>query len=178
MAEKRLRYAFIGDADSLLRSIRKSDTALGKFSRGIGKVGSAAAVGFAAVGTAAAVAGVKAIQTASNAAEAATAFEVTFGNAVKNLNPFIDEFANKAGLADFELQDLLKTTGQVTQGIGFTQEESAELSKELAILAGDVAAFNNVQGGAQPVIESFTKALLCDRDWETNTLCNLSSCFK
>ena len=46
MAEKRLRYAFIGDADSLLRSIRKSDTALGKFSRGIGRVGSAAATGF------------------------------------------------------------------------------------------------------------------------------------
>ena len=164
MAEKRLRYAFIGDADSLLRSIRKSDTALGKFSRGIGKVGSAAAVGFGVVGAAAVAAGVKAIQTASNAAEAATAFEVTFGNAVKNLNPFIEEFANKAGLADFELKDLLKTTGAITQGIGFTQEESAELSKELSILAGDVAAFNNVQGGAQPVIESFTKALLGERE--------------
>lgn len=164
MAEKRLRYAFIGDPDSLLRAISKSDTALGKFSRGLGKVGSAAATGFGIVGAAATVAGVQAIKTASNAAEAATAFDVTFGNAVKNLNPFIDEFANKAGLADFELKDLLKTTGAITQGIGFTQEESAELSKQISILAGDVAAFNNVQGGAQPVIESFTKALLGERE--------------
>lgn len=164
MAEKRLRYAFIGDADSLLRSIRKSDTALGKFSRSVGKVGSAAVTGFGIVGAAATAAGVKAIQTASNATEAATAFDVTFGNAVKNLSPFIEEFANKAGLADFELKDLLKTTGAITQGIGFTQEESAKLSEELAILAGDTAAFNNVQGGAKPVIESFTKALLGERE--------------
>ena len=164
MAEKRLRYAFIGDADSLLRSIRKSDTALGKFSRSVGKVGSAAVTGFGIVGAAATAAGLAAIKTASDATEAGTAFEVTFGESVKNLTPFIDEFANKAGLASFELQDLLKTTGQVTQGIGFTQEESAKLSQELAILAGDVAAFNNVQGGAQPVIESFTKALLGERE--------------
>ena len=164
MAEKRLRYAFIGDADSLLRSIRKSDTALGKFSRSVGKVGSAAVTGFGIVGAAATAAGLAAIKTASDATEAGTAFEVTFGDSVKNLTPFIDEFANKAGLASFELQDLLKTTGQVTQGIGFTQEESAKLSQELAILAGDVAAFNNVQGGAQPVIESFTKALLGERE--------------
>ena len=164
MAEKRLRYAFIGDADSLLRSIRKSDTALGKFSRSVGKVGSAAVTGFGIVGAAATAAGVAAIKTASDAAEAGAAFDVVFGDSVKNLTPFIDEFANKAGLASFELQDLLKTTGQVTQGIGFTQEESAKLSQELATLAGDVAAFNNVQGGAQPVIESFTKALLGERE--------------
>jgi len=164
MAEKRLRYAFIGDADSLLRAINKSDTALGGFTRSVGKIGSAAVAGFGIIGAAATAAGIQAIQTASNAAEAGTAFEVTFGNAVKNITPFIDEFANKAGLADFELKDLLKTTGAITQGIGFTQEESAKLSQELAILAGDTAAFNNVQGGAKPVIESFTKALLGERE--------------
>ena len=46
MAEKRLRYAFIGDADSLLRAINKSDTALGGFTRSVGKIGSAAVTGF------------------------------------------------------------------------------------------------------------------------------------
>ena len=83
MAEKRLRYAFIGDPDSLLRAISKSDTALGKFSRGLGKVGSAAATGFAVVGAAAVAAGVQAIQTASDANEAAAAFDETFGEAAQ-----------------------------------------------------------------------------------------------
>lgn len=164
MAEKRLRYAFIGDAKSLINATRKSDTALGKLSRSVTKVGSAAVTGFGVIGAAAVAVGASAIKAASDAAEAGTAFEVTFGESVKNITPFIEDFANKAGLADFELKDLLKTTGAITQGIGFTQEESAKLSEQLAIVAGDVAAFNNVQGGAKPVIESFTKALLGERE--------------
>ena len=164
MAEKRLRYAFIGDADSLLRSIRKSDTALGKFSRGIGKVGSAAATGFAVVGAAAVAAGVQAIQTASDANEAAAAFDETFGVAAQRTGKFVEEFANKAGLADFELQQLLATSGAVLQGIDFTADASADLSMNLATLAGDVASFSNVQGGAAPVLKAFEKALLGERE--------------
>ena len=122
MAEKRLRYAFIGDADSLLRSIRKSDTALGKFSRSVGKVGSAAVTGFGIVGAAATAAGLAAIKTASDATEAGTAFEVTFGDSVKNLTPFIDDFANKAGLASFELQDLLKIAEEEANKVDISDE--------------------------------------------------------
>ena len=164
MAEKRLRYAFIGDADSLLRSIRKSDTALGKFSRGIGRVGSAAATGFAVVGAAAVAAGVQAIQTASDANEAAAAFDETFGVAAQRTGKFVEDFANKAGLADFELQQLLATSGAVLQGIDFTADASADLSMNLATLAGDVASFSNVQGGAAPVLKAFEKALLGERE--------------
>ena len=164
MAEKKLRYAFIGDADSLLRSIRKSDTALGKFSRGIGKVGSAAATGFAVVGAAAVAAGVQAIQTASDANEAAAAFYETFGVAAQRTGKFVEDFANKAGLADFELQQLLATSGAVLQGIDFTADASADLSMNLATLAGDVASFSNVQGGAAPVLKAFESALLGERE--------------
>ena len=164
MAEKRLRYAFIGDADSLLRSIRKSDTALGKFSRGIGKVGSAAATGFGIVGAAAVAAGVQAIQVASDANEAGAAFETTFGEAAQRTGEFVEGFANKAGLADFELQQLLATSGAVLQGINFTSDASADLSMKMATLAGDVASFSNVQGGAAPVLKAFEKALLGERE--------------
>jgi len=164
MAEKRLRYAFIGDADSLLRSIRKSDTALGKFSRGLGKVGSAAATGFGIVGAAATAAGIQAVQVASDANEAAAAFDETFGVAAQSAGEFVEGFANKAGLADFELKQLLATSGAVLQGINFTAEGSADLSQKLATLAGDVASFSNVQGGAEPVLQAFTKALLGERE--------------
>lgn len=164
MAEKRLRYAFIGDAKSLLRSINKSETALGKFGRSVGAVGSAAVKGFGVIGAAAAVAGVKAVNVASDANEAAAAFETTFGGAAVSAGKFVEEFANKAGLAEFELKQLLATSGAVLQGINFTAEGSADLSQKLATLAGDVASFSNVQGGAEPVLQAFTKALLGERE--------------
>ena len=164
MAAKRLRYAFIGDAESLLRSINKSETALGKFGRSVGAVGKMAVSGFAVIGAAAAVAGVKAVNVASDANEAAAAFDTTFGGAAVSAGKFVEEFANKAGLAEHELKQLLATSGAVLQGINFTADGSADLSTKLATLAGDVASFSNVQGGAQPVMEAFTKALLGERE--------------
>jgi len=164
VAAKRLRYAFIGDAESLLRSINKSETALGKFGRSVGAVGKMAVSGFAVIGAAAAVAGVKAVNVASDANEAAAAFDTTFGGAAVSAGKFVEEFANKAGLAEHELKQLLATSGAVLQGINFTADGSADLSTKLATLAGDVASFSNVQGGAQPVMEAFTKALLGERE--------------
>ena len=164
MADKKLRYVFLGDEASLLKAIRRSDTALGKFAKGITRVGSAAATGFAVVGAAATAAGVQAVQVASDANEAAAAFDETFGVAAKSAGEFVEGFANKAGLADFELKQLLATSGAVLQGINFTAEGSADLSQKLATLAGDVASFSNVQGGAEPVLQAFTKALLGERE--------------
>ena len=164
MADKKLRYVFLGDEASLLKSIRRSDTALGKFSKGITRVGSAAATGFAIVGAAATAAGVQAVKVASDANEAAAAFDETFGVAAQSAGEFVEDFANKAGLADFELKQLLATSGAVLQGINFTAEGSADLSQKLATLAGDVASFSNVQGGAEPVLQAFTKALLGERE--------------
>ena len=164
MAAKRLRYAFIGDAESLLRSINKSETALGKFGRSVGAVGKMAVSGFAVIGAAAAVAGVKAVNVASDANEAAAAFDTTFGGAAVSAGKFVEEFANKAGLAEHELKQLLATSGAVLQGINFTADGSADLSTKLATLAGDVASFSNVQGGAEPVMQAFTKALLGERE--------------
>ena len=131
MAEKRLRYAFIGDAKSLVNATRKSDSALGKLTRSVGKIGISAAKGFAVVGTAAVAMGVQALGVASDAEEAGAAFETTFGGAAKKTGEFVEEFANKAGLASFELKQLLATSGAVLQGIDFTAAASAELSTPL-----------------------------------------------
>ena len=77
MADKKLRYVFLGDEASLLKAIRRSDTALGKFAKGIGRVGSAAATGFAVVGAAATAAGIQAVNVASDANEAGAAFDLS-----------------------------------------------------------------------------------------------------
>lgn len=105
-----------------------------------------------------------ALEAAVSAEEAAAAFETTFGDAVVGVTKFTEEFANKAGLTTSELQQLLATTGSVAQGIGFTQEESADLGETLTRVAADVASFSNVQGGAEPVLRAFQSALLGENE--------------
>ena len=101
---------------------------------------------------------------AVDAEEAGSAFRTTFGPAVDDAQKFVDEFANKAGFAEHELQQLLATTGNVIQGLGGTEQASAALSEDMAILAGDVASFSNAAGGAPAVLKALQSALTGERE--------------
>ena len=162
--EKKVSIAIIGKTDQFVKDITKGQKALQGLGNFAGKLGKATAVGFAALGVGAATVGKEMVNLASDAMEAEAAFQATFGDAIPQFGTFIEDFSKKAGLAEFELQDLLKTTGMVLQGIDMSAEASVGFSQNLATLAGDVAAFNNVQGGTQPVLEAMTKALLGERE--------------
>ena len=107
---------------------------------------------------------ISAIQAASSAQEAAGAFGTTFGDASEKLNNQLSKNANLFGLTSSEAQQLISVFGSVAQGIGFTQEESADLSSELFDLAGDIASFNNITAGAAPVLQAFRSALVGERE--------------
>lgn len=162
--EKKVSIAIIGKTDDFVKSLTKGQKALSGFGNVAGAIGKATVAGLGLVTAAAVTVGKDMVELASNAKEAEAAFEATFGQAIPEFGNFIEDFSAKAGLATFELKDLLKTSGSVLQGIDFTAEASANLSQQLATVAGDVAAFNNVQGGTQPVLEAFTKALLGERE--------------
>lgn len=98
------------------------------------------------------------------AEEAGAAFDTTFGMAVDDASQFVDEFANKAGFATFELEQMLAVTGNVVQGIGATEEHSLRLSQAMATLAGDVASFSNAQGGAAAVMGALQSAINGERE--------------
>lgn len=104
------------------------------------------------------------LKLAIDAGEAGAAFDTTFGPAVGRMNEFVDEFANKAGFATGELEQMLAVTGNVVQGIGATEEQSAALSEQMAILAGDVASFSNAQGGAAMVLAALQSAINGERE--------------
>ena len=162
--EKKVSIAIVGKTkgftDDLTR-VQKRLKGLGSFAAGAGK---AIGTGLGIATVAGAALGKQLIDLGSDANEARSAFETTFGEAMPKLSGFVDEFANKAGLAAFELEGLLTQSGAVLQGIEFTADGSADLSQKLATLAGDVASFSNVQGGAEPVMQAFTKALLGERE--------------
>tara|TARA_R100001440_G_scaffold37494_2_gene56805 strand:- start:1684 stop:3555 length:1872 start_codon:yes stop_codon:yes gene_type:complete len=106
----------------------------------------------------------QAVNAAVSAEEAAAAFGTTFGSAAERATRFLEGFAISAGLTVGEAQQLQATLGAVAQGIGFTQEESADLSIELTKIAADVASFSNISAGAEPVLQAFRSALVGERE--------------
>tara|TARA_R110002020_G_scaffold156317_4_gene338360 strand:- start:3106 stop:4485 length:1380 start_codon:yes stop_codon:yes gene_type:complete len=162
--EKKVSIAIIGKTKQFTDSLTRSQKAMNKFSSVAGTLGKATVAGLGVASVAAVTLGKDLVNLGSDANEARSAFETTFGESVPKLSGFVDEFANKAGLAAHELEGLLTQSGAIMQGIEFTGEASADLSVKLATLAGDVASFSNVQGGAEPVMQAFTKALLGERE--------------
>ena len=104
------------------------------------------------------------ITAASSAQEAAGAFGTTFGGAAEQLGQQLSKNANLFGLTTSEAKQLIGVFGAVAQGIGFTQDESAGLSARLFELSGDIASFNNISAGAEPVLRAFQSALVGERE--------------
>ena len=153
------------ETKKLDKSVKKSTKENAKFSAGMSGLGSAAIAGAAAIaGKSLLDFSLSAIQAASAAQEAAGAFGTTFGGAAEQLNKQLKENANLFGLTTSEAQQLISVFGSVAQGIGFTQEESADLSSELFDLAGDIASFNNITSGSGVVLQAFRSALVGERE--------------
>ena len=92
--EKKVSIAIIGKTDQFVKSLTKGQKALqglGSVAAGIGK---AAAVGIGAIGVAAGTVGKELVDLASDAGEARSAFETTFGDALPQVSGFVEEFAN------------------------------------------------------------------------------------
>ena len=102
------------------------------------------------------------IDLASDAEESANAFGVTFKEATDELNRFVDEFSTKAGFTTAELQQLLSFTGGVVNGMGASAEASAEFSKQVAELSGDIGSLRNKD--PSEVLRAITSALTGERE--------------
>jgi len=156
---------FEKDIKGVDNSVNKSGKANAKFAAGMSGLSKTAIVGSSLLAVKAlGDFSISAIQAASSAQEAAGAFGTTFGDASEKLNNQLSKNANLFGLTSSEAQQLISVFGSVAQGIGFTQEESADLSSELFDLAGDIASFNNITAGAAPVLQAFRSALVGERE--------------
>lgn len=86
-------------------------------------------------------------------------WEKTFGAAGGRLVSNLEDQRKALGLAEFEMQQLLGTTGQLAQQQGMTKDESAEFAEQLFIMAGDVAAFTGELDQAPRVLGAFQAAI-------------------
>ena len=126
--------------------------------KGMAKVGLLAG----AMATTVGVVANKMVQLASDSEESANAFEVTFKEATQGLNKFVDEFSTKAGFTTAELQQLLSFTGGVVKGMGASSQASADFSKEVAKLSGDIGSLRNKD--PEQVLRAITSALTGERE--------------
>lgn len=147
------------------RASQAFDKAGGSFSKMDGVLKKAAiAGGLSIAGFQLARIGQQSVQMAIDAEEAASAFNTTFGQALPQAAGFVEDFANKAGFATHEMEQMLAVTGNVLQGIGATEGQSADLAETMATLAGDVASFSNAAGGAPAVLQALQSAINGERE--------------
>jgi hypothetical protein len=145
--------------------VQKNTKANAQFAAGMSGLSKAAITGAAAIAAKSLFDfSLSAIQAASSAQEAAGAFGTTFAGAAEKLNEQLAENANLFGLTTSEAQQLVGVFGAVAQGIGFTQDESADLSARIFELSGDIASFNNITAGAEPVLQAFRSAIVGERE--------------
>ena len=84
--EKKVSIAIIGKTDQFVKSLTKGQKALQGFSNVAGKIGKATAVGLGIATTAGAALGKELVDLGSDANEARSAFETTFGEAMPQLS--------------------------------------------------------------------------------------------
>lgn len=170
--QRDLRVQFLGDANSLIRAADKAKRALDDTERSVSKTDKSLGLlkkGAIALGGAFAATKVAdfvgdSIQLAIAAEEAGNKFDAVFGPAADGLGASLEELGNKAGIADFELENMVGTTGNVILGLGGSKDEAADFAEALAPLAVDVASFNGEVGNAPDVLKAMTSALTGERE--------------
>lgn len=104
--------------------------------------------------------GWSALQVASDFEEIGSKFNVIFRGMTAEANAMADQFADDFDLASGTARKLLGNTADLLTGFGFTKKEALDLSKRVNVLAGDLASFSNVEGGAESASKRLTSALL------------------
>lgn len=133
-----LRVDIATSADT--RGIDQAEGKLGRFSGSAKKYGKAAAVGLAAVGTIAVVAGKQAVDAASRQQQAYGALDSIYGKSAASVKRWAATAADSVGLARSEYSELSSLVGAQLTNMGFAQDKAAGKSRELIKTGADLAA--------------------------------------
>ena len=105
--------------------------------------GVAAGVAFAAAGAGLVAFSVSAVKAASNLQETSAAVGEIFGPASEQLRAFAKEAPTLLGQTQNEFLNAAKTFGIFGKAAGLAGDDNVKFSKDLTVLASDLASFNN-----------------------------------
>lgn len=138
------KKGFKKDIDGLGSYAQKS---IGNSFKGLGKI-LGVTFGVAAFGAFAK----QCIEIGSNVAEVQNVVDVTFGAMSDKINQFAANAATGFGLSELAAKQYTGTMGAMLKSMGLSTDAAADMSIEIAKLAGDVASFYNLETD-----EAFTK---------------------
>jgi len=135
------------------KSMFQARKSMAGLSRGVKLASAAIAGGLAAIG-------ISGLRLATDAEEIEGKFGVVFGAIPDMAKEAADKISKDFDLADSSVQKMLSSTGDLLTGFGFAQGSALKLSERVSRLAGDLASFQNISGGAAEAAERLTKGIL------------------
>lgn len=88
--------------------------------------------------------GASCVQLGSDLAEVQNVVDVTFGSMSGTINQFARDALEQFGLSEISAKKYTSTMGAMLKSMGFVPQAAAEMSMEMAGLAGDMASFYNL----------------------------------
>lgn len=88
--------------------------------------------------------GQECIELGSDMQEVQNVVDTTFGSMSAEINEFAKNALQSFGLSELAAKQYTSTMGAMLKSMGFTVDEAADMSMELAGLAGDMASFYNL----------------------------------
>lgn len=89
-----------------------------------------------------------AISYASGLQEIQNVVDVTFASSSKEIDQWAQTTLDNFGLSELAAKNYVSTMGSMLKASGLTQEQTVEMSKTVAQLAGDVASFRDISADA------------------------------
>jgi hypothetical protein len=161
MADSKLRVNLIGDASSLNRALSVASAKLNVFSKRAETVGASLST---RISLPLAIAAGAAIKFGSDLVESLNKVDVAFGDSSDRVKEFANTSLRSFGIARGQALEMTALFGDMATGMGISQEKAADLSIQLASLAGDLSSFKNIN------IEEVTTALAGVFTGETESL--------
>ena len=144
MAEQnyKLLFEFIAKTARFNQNIDKAESRIKNFSNKAKDLGRTLTT---RVALPLAAAGGFAIKFAADMEESLNKVDVSFGESSQRVKDFADTTLREFGIAEGSALEMTALFGDMATGMGISQKAAADMSIELAGLAGDLASFKNIR---------------------------------
>jgi hypothetical protein len=95
----------------------------------------------------------------SDLAEQQSKLGAVFSDSAQELREWSETASTSMGLSQRAALEAAGTFGNFLQAMKLTEEQSADMSKEMVQLSADLASFNNTAGGSEEVLEAIAAGL-------------------
>lgn len=139
-----VKVRITGDASGLKSSVDESEGLIARLGRSFAGIGTAVATAGAAIGglgiALGAKIGVDSVKAASDLEQSVGGVEAVFGSAADKVLEFGKTADKQFGMSANAVNQLTAPVGALLSGLGFTQDQAADTSIQLASLGADLAA--------------------------------------